>query len=125
MIRESDKDTYLRCQYTCVYCGFDGRSFDAWMQLTIDHVVPRHCGGGDEPRNRVAACGACNSMTCRMTFSVDDPIDHVLEQKRQYVAKSRDGYHKYWLENVAPNSLERTLATTLGSDTAASAKAPL
>jgi hypothetical protein len=33
-------ETYARYHYTCVYCGFDGRGFDAWMQLTVDHIKP-------------------------------------------------------------------------------------
>jgi 5-methylcytosine-specific restriction endonuclease McrA len=43
--------TYARHHYTCVFCGFDGRGFDAWMQLTVDHLRPRNSGGSDEPDN--------------------------------------------------------------------------
>ena len=34
-------ETYECYHCTCVYCGFDGRGFDAWMQLTVDHLRPR------------------------------------------------------------------------------------
>jgi hypothetical protein len=33
-------ETYARYHYTCVYCGFDGRGFDAWMKLTVDQNKP-------------------------------------------------------------------------------------
>ncbi|MFI6075395.1 HNH endonuclease [Actinoplanes sp. NPDC051343] len=37
----------------CGYCG--------GAASTIDHVVPRSRGGGNEWRNTVAACGRCNN----------------------------------------------------------------
>src|SRR6266550_2974784 len=40
--------------YTCQYCG--RQSHD----LTLDHVTPRHRGGGHTWDNLVAACKPCN-----------------------------------------------------------------
>lgn len=48
------KEVLRRDNYTCQYCGV--RS----IQLTIDHIFPRHAGGKDEWHNVVAACPACN-----------------------------------------------------------------
>ena len=62
------EDTYQRYHFTCVYCGFDGRTFDSWMQLSIDHIRPISCSGSNEPDNLVVACRACNSITSRMKF---------------------------------------------------------
>src|SRR5258706_15526316 len=61
-------DVYRRDHFTCMYCGFDGRSFDSWMQLTVDHIRPRSCDGTNEPDNLAVACGACNCITSRMRF---------------------------------------------------------
>lgn len=38
----------------CDYCG-------TWIAATIDHVVPRSQGGGNERANLVSACWSCNS----------------------------------------------------------------
>ena len=52
--RLTRRDVFLRDHYTCQYCG--RRSKD----LTLDHVLPRHRGGGHTWINVVAACKACN-----------------------------------------------------------------
>jgi 5-methylcytosine-specific restriction endonuclease McrA len=46
--------TYFKSRHLCVYCN--ERPGD-----TIDHIVARNCGGGDEAENRVDACRSCNS----------------------------------------------------------------
>lgn len=48
---------YARDHYTCQYCGVVDETGGI---LTIDHVVPRSKGGGDEWNNVVTACMSCN-----------------------------------------------------------------
>ena len=43
-----------RDDYTCQYCG------RRRVRMTIDHVVPRHCGGKHTWSNLVTACEDCN-----------------------------------------------------------------
>lgn len=50
----SKREVLRRDNYTCQYCGSRDKN------LTIDHVVPRHAGGGNEWTNVVAACPTCN-----------------------------------------------------------------
>jgi 5-methylcytosine-specific restriction endonuclease McrA len=52
--RLTRRDVFLRDRFTCQYCGKHTRD------LTLDHVLPRHRGGGHEWHNIVAACKACN-----------------------------------------------------------------
>lgn len=106
----SSLEIHKRCNWTCAYCGFDGRPFDAWMQMTLDHVMPRHCGGGDEAENIVACCASCNSITSKMRFEQCDDRAEILRRKRDKVRESREGYYGYWLENVAPHFLSRPVA---------------
>ena len=47
-------EVFNRDQYTCQYCGRESR------QLTLDHVIPRHCGGEHTWENVVSACTHCN-----------------------------------------------------------------
>lgn len=109
MSTESDAVTYERYHYTCIYCDFDGRGFDGWMQLTIEHVRPRSCGGSDEPDNRAAACGACNNMTSKMSFSAKQTTEEIFQEKLKQIVKSRNGYYSYWTTHVAPKFLNRPL----------------
>jgi len=48
------REVFRRDSYTCQYCGRHT------MELTIDHVVPRHLGGQHIWTNVVAACSQCN-----------------------------------------------------------------
>lgn len=48
------REILRRDNYTCQYCGRRMRF------LTIDHIIPRHAGGGHSWENLVAACQACN-----------------------------------------------------------------
>ena len=52
--RLTRREVFLRDQYTCQYCGTKTR------ELTLDHVLPRHCGGSHSWENLVSACKACN-----------------------------------------------------------------
>ena len=38
----------------CIYCGEE-------KELTVEHILPRHCGGEDIPDNVVMVCKSCNS----------------------------------------------------------------
>jgi 5-methylcytosine-specific restriction endonuclease McrA len=53
-VRLSRREVFARDRYTCQYCGRETRD------LTLDHVVPRHRGGGHSWDNLVAACRICN-----------------------------------------------------------------
>jgi 5-methylcytosine-specific restriction endonuclease McrA len=53
-VRLSRREVFARDGHICVYCG------ERTQQLTLDHVVPRHRGGGHSWDNLVAACSSCN-----------------------------------------------------------------
>ena len=53
-VKLSRREVFVRDHYTCQYCG--RQSHD----LTLDHVVPRHRGGGHTWDNLVTACKPCN-----------------------------------------------------------------
>ena len=54
MMRLSRREVFIRDKYTCLYCGKETRD------LTLDHIVPRHRGGGHEWENLASACKTCN-----------------------------------------------------------------
>jgi 5-methylcytosine-specific restriction endonuclease McrA len=55
------KNLMIRDNYMCQYCG------RKTQPLTIDHVIPRHYGGGDTWENLVVACQVCNHRKANRT----------------------------------------------------------
>lgn len=53
-VKLSRREVFARDRHTCQYCGRQTND------LTLDHVVPRHRGGGHTWENLVTACKACN-----------------------------------------------------------------
>jgi len=53
-VRLSRREIFARDGHICQYCGKPSHD------LTLDHVVPRHRGGGHTWDNLVAACKPCN-----------------------------------------------------------------
>jgi len=53
-IKLSRREIFRRDNYTCQYCG------RKTLNLTVDHVVPRHLSGKHTWTNVVAACPTCN-----------------------------------------------------------------
>ncbi|HUU54179.1 MAG TPA: HNH endonuclease [Armatimonadota bacterium] len=55
ILRVSRKSIFARDHHTCQYCGTHN------APLTIDHVVPKERGGGDDWINLVCCCTKCNN----------------------------------------------------------------
>jgi 5-methylcytosine-specific restriction endonuclease McrA len=53
-IKLTRREIFRRDNYTCQYCG------KHTLDLTIDHVIPRHMNGPHNWQNVVTACSACN-----------------------------------------------------------------
>jgi len=49
---------YLRDGLACACCG---RSVEEGTRLTLDHIIPRSCGGDNKETNLITACDKCNS----------------------------------------------------------------
>jgi hypothetical protein len=93
---------YQRDHYTGAYCGFDGRSFDNWMQLLCDHIKPTGQGGTTSEDNLVTACYYCNALCSGFKFATAEPLLEILKKRRKHVtAKQREIYQR-WLRSV-PN----------------------
>lgn len=53
-LKMTRREIFRRDAFTCQYCG------KHTIDLTIDHVLPRHLGGRHIWNNVVAACASCN-----------------------------------------------------------------
>ncbi len=106
-LRGYGHETHVKCNFTCQYCGYDGRAFPNWFQLTVDHIVPQSQGGTDDGENLVTACHACNSITSRMKFPQGAPKETIVTEKKQRVQARQAEYFEFWRTNVAPRYLEK------------------
>ncbi len=104
-LRNYGHDVHLRSNFTCVYCGYDGRPFPNWLQLTVDHIVPTSSGGTNDDDNKVTACQACNSITSRMVFPPRTTREEALAQKRARIRDRQSEFFEFWQKEVAPNYL--------------------
>lgn len=53
-VKLNRREVFRRDNYTCQYCG------KHTLELTLDHIQPRHLGGEHIWTNVVAACPTCN-----------------------------------------------------------------
>jgi hypothetical protein len=102
-------DIHKRDNFTCRYCGADGtKSFETWLTLAWDHLLPRGHPERDSPDFIVTACAFCNTADNRyfdmatkrgLTFDGMTPKELIV-QRMPYVQKSRRDYREFWQRRV-------------------------
>lgn len=95
MTRPRDEEVFARDSFRCVYCGFDGRTFEGWKYLQVDHFKPRSRGGSDDMANLMTSCMSCNMMKGAYDFST---LDHARQEIQVWIKQMRE----YFGKNVAP-----------------------
>ncbi|HZL26505.1 MAG TPA: hypothetical protein VFC39_08250 [Acidobacteriaceae bacterium] len=102
--------------HRCRFCGLDGTaSFDNWLALSWDHLLPKGHPHRDNPEFIVAACNFCNTADNRylekvvaLGYSFDGKSpDELIARRLVEVQKTRDAYRRFWEENVAPQGHAR------------------
>jgi 5-methylcytosine-specific restriction endonuclease McrA len=94
-VKLNKREVMRRDDYTCQYCG------QRAPVLTIDHVIPRHLGGGHTWDNLVAACPHCNHRKGGRT--VDQAQMHLLKTptpppvSATYIFSRHLGENEEWL----------------------------
>ncbi len=104
-LRGYGHSVHLGCNFMCAYCGYDGRPFPNWLQLTVDHIVPTSSGGTNDASNKVTACQTCNSITSRMVFPVGTTREQALAEKLARIRARQTEFFNFWREHVAPQYL--------------------
>lgn len=98
MPRPRDEEVFARDHFRCVYCDFDGSSFDSWQFLTVDHFKPRSRGGDDDMANLMTACAICNNMKNYFGWPT-------LAEARAEIGQWRDQMRRDWEQHVQPRVL--------------------
>lgn len=84
-----------RDRYRCQYCGLDGTaSFENYLAMSVDFVIPRARKGKKDPRNLVAACRPCNLLKGRHSF-------RSFEEAKTYVLQRRAQLNQQWEDRMA------------------------
>jgi hypothetical protein len=103
-------------QTTCAYCGLDlVASFEAFLQMALDHVVPKSvCKGltlpdewAEDCINKVLACAACNGFdnrfaqqpgcACPPTLEAFCELrDRIFAERKARVAACRDKEREFY-----------------------------
>ena len=92
-LRASRPRIYKRDNYECVYCG-------SKKDLTLDHVLPKSRGGGNDWTNLVTSCFKCNLKKGNKTpdearmFMKQKPFVPTLVGENQSVQKVWNEYQK-------------------------------
>jgi 5-methylcytosine-specific restriction endonuclease McrA len=89
------EEIFERDGFRCVYCGFDGSTFNGWAFLQLDHFKPRSRGGTDDPENLVTACVICNQMKGGFYWPN-------LEEARRNILSWWAQMREYWEKVVEP-----------------------
>jgi hypothetical protein len=104
-----------RDSFKCVYCGLDGReSFQAWLCLSWDHLLPRDHPLRDEIEYIATACKFCNGADNQYFLKAPErgitfegkTREELIVQRKPYVLKTRDSYLEFWRANVLESSSE-------------------
>ena len=90
-IKLTRKEVFRRDNHTCQYCG------RYTLDLTIDHVVPRHLGGMHIWNNVVAACSHCNHRKGGRTL--DESSMRLLHLPKEPPTSARYVFGRHLVEN--------------------------
>ena len=97
---EKVDEILLRDRFTCAYCGFRGDSFEKWMLLSIDHIIPRYIKEDNSDKNLTVACLSCNSITNKAEVLPDEGRKQIIEKKRKIVMEHRITVFDRWFNNI-------------------------
>jgi len=100
---------HKRDNFICQYCGVDGtQSFDTWLSLSWDHLLPKGHSNRDNLEFIVTACNFCNTADNRyfdlaekrgLRFDGLTP-DELVAQRMPYVQATRQSYRDFWEQRV-------------------------
>jgi len=117
--RSYGRQVHELCGFRCAYCGLNLGTFEGWLQLSIDHVVPQQMIKVGYPKawvldtiNVVACCMACNGLFNRDPAALEVPTtfdaslairDELFAQRRARIRKRREQELDWFEREIAPN----------------------
>ena len=98
----TQRNLFVRDNYTCQYCGRHRSTFRNNETLTRDHIFPESKGGGNTWENLVTACSSCNNKKA----------DSLLEDTKMVLLKKPTipSLYELWMRN-SQRKLTQTFTT--------------
>ncbi len=128
-------NTFERCGLTCVYCGYEMKTYKNWLNISVDHVVPINAleywqriqssvifdkelkKWIHNVSNTVTCCGACN-VFLQNPINDKNPKskpktlngffnlrDQIFMEKKK-IAKERHKKEKEWFDSWKKENLD-------------------
>lgn len=108
-LRGYGREIYQRDNFKCRYCGANGsKSFDTWLTLSCDHLLPKGHPNRENHDYIVTACSFCNVADNHyfekagergLKFDGLTP-DELVAQRLPYIQAVRQKYKDFWEEKV-------------------------
>ena len=105
---------HKRDGFKCCFCGLDGsKSFENWIRLSRDHLLPTGHPSRENPDFIVTACMFCNTADNwyfknakerGLEFNGMTP-DQLIQQRMPFVMRVREDYRQFWEMNVSRESI--------------------
>ena len=104
---------HKRDGFICQYCGLNGRrSLEAWLNLSLDHLLPPKHPDREDPKYMVTACKFCNSAdnlyfkhAKKRGIRFDGlSRNQLVKQRLEFVRKTREKYEEFWINSVKKKS---------------------
>ncbi len=108
-LRGYSYETHDTDKFKCRYCGIDGtKSFDTWLTLSLEHLLPKGHTDRDKPEFMVTSCNFCNTAENRFFDKANElglqfhnmTQEQLIAQRRPFVMQTRQDYKKFWVEYV-------------------------
>ena len=105
---------HKRDRFLCQYCGLDGSKWPEWLTLSVDHLLPQEHPLRKNREYIVTACMFCNTVdnqyfrqAKKRGLKFDGMTrQQLIDQRRPFVKKVREGYREFWDLNVR-NTLDK------------------
>ena len=105
---------HQRDNFKCRYCSLDGtESFEKWLCLSWDHLLPKGHLKRDDQDYIVTACMFCNTADNQYFIQAENrglkfdglTPDELVAQRLPYVEATRKSYRDFWMSKVKKSSL--------------------
>lgn len=102
-------EIHQRDGFKCRYCGVDGTTaFDAWLTLSLDHLLPKGHPNRENPEFMVTSCHFCNTADNRyFDFAEERGLqfdgmsrDDLVAQRMSWIQATREQYKAFWEAKV-------------------------
>lgn len=108
-LRGYGREIFERDSFVCAYCKRDHSSFDLWLFLTVDHLLPKDDSRREHPEWKVTACSFCNTARNRTKYNITETTTpaEIVAAKLAEISTTLKAYESFWNEHYGKNQEKR------------------